>query len=274
VSQGSGALPDRCGACGSLLPEEAVRFCTVCGARVNATVRVDSRPRPLSTPVVFLLGVVATATVATIVVMWYQGRDSTDGDGGPAPVTIGQPTPAVPSHDVVTEAPSWDLSPRQADPVPTTPAEALTLSTTQAATGLDWLVDRDRPAVADLADSWVPQVSSKCAGLTVDLGPGYQPDGIVDTTGVTEPQILALHVALSQRYGAVTTTPEILGIKRSPSVCKGQPLWISLVPQRQPSAQRALQWCADAGFPVQECAARWVVPPGATGTRVVNRPGA
>jgi hypothetical protein len=121
----------------------------------------------------------------------------------------------------------------------------------------------------------VPQVSSKCAGIDVDLGPNFLPDGVVDTYGVSEQQILALHTALSERYSAVTTTAAALGVTSLlPSACSSRTLWVSLVPRRFSSGADALTWCDREAIPVGECGARFVMPAGVSGTRLMLRPGA
>jgi hypothetical protein len=164
---------------------------------------------------------------------------------------------------------------RTAEPSPHAPASALRLTSAQAATKLATFAQRDGALVANLSGWWVPQVSSKCAGLDVDLGPNFQPDGVVDTYGVSEQQILALHIALAGRYAAVTTTAAALGVQSAlPSVCSSHTLWVSLVPQRFGTGADALTWCDEESIPVGECGARFVMPAGVSGTRLMLRPGA
>jgi len=160
-----------------------------------------------------------------------------------------------------------------ASPTPTalTPETALLLDPATAQRELQTLVQAEAATVASLAGSWVPQVSSKCPGLAVDIEPAFVPDGEVDTAAVTAPQILAFHLALTSRYGAVTTTAAVLGSESLPSICSADTLWVSLVPQRFAAADPALAWCAAGGIPVDECGARRVVPAGTDGTVVELR---
>lgn len=151
---------------------------------------------------------------------------------------------------------------------------ALALSAGEASDVLSGWERRDANRVARLADSWVPQVSSKCTGIPVDLGPDYLPDGQPDVPSVTTQQILALHTALGGRYDALTTTARDLGIHQTlGTTCASQALWVALVPQPFSSADQALAWCDYAGYPVAECAARKVVAPGRSGTKMKLRSG-
>jgi hypothetical protein len=132
-------------------------------------------------------------------------------------------------------------------------------------------VERDRAAVQELAGGRSPQVSSKCPGLDVDIAPDWTPDGRVETEDVSAAQILALHIALEQRYGALTTTASDLGSTSSPRACAGRPLWVSIVPERFEASEDALTWCDRQRIPVDECGARHVVPRGRSGTELKLR---
>jgi hypothetical protein len=212
---------------------------------------------------------------------WWLTRTDTvasnSGSKPPKPL----PSAAAPTPSTFTSAAP---SPPVASPTPPkvrhrparfTPSSALRLTTAEAIGILTADVRRDRSAVSGLSGWWVPQVSSKCAGLDVDLGPHFRPDGVVDTYGVSEQQILAMHTALRERYSAVTTTAADLGVRSlMPAPCSSRNLWVSLVPERFGTAAGALAWCDQQSIPVGECGARLVMPAGVPGTRLMLRPGA
>lgn len=190
------------------------------------------------------------------------------GGGGAGPSETAPATPSSTTTGDATGAPT--SSPSGSAPAATagTPDDALALPEAAAGSQLEAMTTRDAQVVGGLAGSWVPQVSSKCSGLRVDLGPGWQPDGVADTDAVTTPQILALHLSQSSRFGAVTTTAAALGSRSVPKQCRGKPLWVSLVPQAYSSSDRALAWCSASAYPAGECGARLVVAPGEPGTRL------
>jgi hypothetical protein len=204
------------------------------------------------------ISAVAPSVVTTTLV---PTRSSPPSTAASAPASTSPPTRARQSH--------------RPKPAPLTPMSALRLTSAEATFRLGSAARRDRSAVAGLSGWWVPQVSSKCAGLDVDLGPNFQPDGVLDTYNVSEQQILALHLALGERYSAVTTTAADLGVSSLlPSACSSRTLWVSLVPRRFPTGTDALTWCDQESIPVGECGARLVKPPGVPGTRLMLRPGA
>jgi len=111
------------------------------------------------------------------------------------------------------------------------------------------------PALEGIRGYWVPQVSSKCKGLTVDIQPGYFPDGREETQSVTSGEILAYHIALADAFGAVTLD-ETDFAHPTTSICANRTKWVALVPNTYNGRAAATQWCIDEGFPWGECAAR------------------
>ena len=151
-----------------------------------------------------------------------------------------------------------------------TPDAALQLTPDQAAGQLEAMRQRDLSARDSLDDAWIPQLSSKCVGLAVDIGPGWFPDGFAEVSSVTTEQILAYHLALQQRHGALTVARADVSTSAE-GVCQDRAMWVSLAPVRFTSADGALGWCADQGYNADECAARYLVARGESGTELKLR---
>lgn len=170
-----------------------------------------------------------------------------------------QPLPPVPG-------PTTGISTPSPEPSPSGPDALAALSETDADAELRRQAAADAEQVAALAGSWVPQVSSKCAGLAADIGPGWTPDGHAETGSVTAAQIAAFHASLRQRFGALTARQTAVGISRdtgkSDGDCPGLMVWMSLVPQSFSSAPSANSWCDSNSLPPRECGARLVAPGG------------
>jgi hypothetical protein len=125
-----------------------------------------------------------------------------------------------------------------------------------------------------LAGSWVPQVSSKCVGIRVDIEPSYFPDGVADVEHVTIQQVLAFNLSMHNRFGALTVRPTQLGIdsdRATSGPCAQQAVWTSVVPRQFSSAQDANSWCAANMPPVQECGARYVARSGERSSLVMRQ---
>ncbi|MGQ0631642.1 MAG: RDD family protein [Sporichthyaceae bacterium] len=179
-----------------------------------------------------------------------------DTSASTAPLPLG-PNDPIDSEGVQTD----DLS---ADQV-------LSLSDDDASQRLQSYVDEGEGAVDAISDgTWVPQVSSKCAGLLAadlmgsEATYGY-PDGEPESysDGITVQQILAFHRGLRDRFDAydvVLSTPGQLGIQTtSAGACGGNQQWISLVTDVQSSDFAEVNsWCDDRDLPVDECGAREV----------------
>jgi hypothetical protein len=171
---------------------------------------------------------------------------------GPAGTTSGGTAPA-------------GTTPAPPQPAPTGPDALARLSRTRATAELKRRAAADADQVAALAGSWVPQVSSKCAGLKVDIGPDWLPDGRAETHSVSTAQIAAFHASLRARFGALTALPTAIGIdhdKGTHGPCAGRAVWMSLVPQSFSGPAAANAWCDTEGLPRRECGARSVAPGG------------
>lgn len=158
--------------------------------------------------------------------------------------------------------------------VDTVARKALALSADTAASQLAKNATRGNPSMDRLRNAWVPQLSSKCTGIPVDIGPNWVPDGTAEVRKVTAQQILAYQLTLTERFGAVTITPKAIGIARdkpTTGVCKGKITWMSIFPTRFSDASSANAWCARQGWPVGECQARLVAAPGSGASRAVPR---
>jgi hypothetical protein len=150
------------------------------------------------------------------------------------------------------------LGVRDYDPLANGAAEAS--STASGLTAADELraeAETGKAAVRALAPgSWVPQISSLCAGLTqADLtGEGQRvgyPDGRAEVySPLTAADILAFHRALGARFTAVLSSD-------SPTAeCQAPAMWVSLVNAPQPSAEQVTSWCAEQQFPSSSCTPR------------------
>jgi hypothetical protein len=217
-----------------------------------------------ATGIAVLLGLVGVAVTAGVLTR------------GGVPHAGGSPPPAPPPATTAPPAPTpTDVpSPSRSTPGrPTQPADALTLTDQQAVDELTLEADEATPGLAVVQGAWVPQVSSKCVGISVDIGPNWMPDGADDTTNVTVQQILAYHLGMHGRFNAVTVRPTQVGIRNdraTSGACSGQLIWMSIVPQRYGSAAAANAWCAANVPPVKECAARFVAGPGQSSTLVLR----
>ncbi len=131
-----------------------------------------------------------------------------------------------------------------------------------------WTSQTDRNELRDERGEWVPQISSKCTGLTVDIDNGM-PDGTSDVTNVSTQQILGFHLALNRQFSAVTTESGNLSNRATTGPCAGKAVWIALVPTGYPRAGLALEFCKEYNFPYGECAARYIPMNDAEATQMV-----
>jgi hypothetical protein len=148
---------------------------------------------------------------------------------------------------------------------PVIPEQALTLTDQEALDELNRQITNDASQVASFAGAWLPQVSSKCVGISVDIGPQWIPDGVDDTAQVSLQQILAFHIAVHNRFNAVLLLPTQAGLPRdqaSAGPCAGSMVWMSAVPSRFATAADANAWCTVNVTPVRECGARYFAGPG------------
>ena len=199
-----------------------------------------------------LLGAV-TAVGAIGVVAWVllTGPLGSGAEGGTA--TGDQPTEAAPTASVSSTATAED-------PIVPTVAPPRDDPDADPTVALDTWVADSKPVVRTLpVGAWVPQVSSKCSGLTpVDLRDsagrlGY-PDGSVEDfpSGITETDILNFNLGLAERLDNAM----LLVRGTAPPICDGPRLWASLATVIGESRDVIAAWCSDNGFPPGECAPR------------------
>lgn len=292
-----------CTRCGNEL--KGARFCIRCGAPAEegvphvagvgaaegaASTAGPHRDVARRTPRL-AAGVVVSALLVTGGIWWLwrpedavtvtAGRASSSatpsertGQEPEASPTVASPPATTPTTEDPSPEPSTPPASEASSPAVGTPAWALTLPEDEALDLLRGGAEAHSGFVAALAGSWVPQVSSKCRGLTVDIGPEWFPDGEPETVSVSDSQILAFHLALFDRHGALMTTAQLLGSQSIPATCSADSLFVSLVPIEFPSAAQANDWCGAQGYPPGECGARLVLEPGAEGTRYVAQDGA
>ena len=134
---------------------------------------------------------------------------------------------------------------RAAPPVhdPTVSAQARTTSTlppprpADPTEALEQIRAQDAPVVEALADSWVPQLSTRPAGTQS-----------ADRTAINA-AILAGHDTLrNQHPGAV--------LLRSTDWNYDGRFWITVMNERFPTAEEANTWCDTNGFAPQDCFAK------------------
>lgn len=106
-----------------------------------------------------------------------------------------------------------------------------------------------------LTGSWVPQISSGCRGLQTATGP------------LTASSILARSARYAQEHGAITVAWEDVGTT-SPDACPTSTMWLVLVAAPSTDAAGALDWCSRAGMGKDDCAARYLVARGQSGTDI------
>lgn len=283
-----------CTECGSpSLPSD--RFCTGCGNDLAAqTSPGEQAPVAMSIEVKetrnsrlpLVVGAIATALVLVgLGAVLVTRTDNTPVVSRSAPPRIEVPSsspqatkPAVPRRAATRAAqPVVTVTRAAPEPGPTSasavsseppadtsgPEAALALTKGQARSQLAQVRSQDLSRLDALYYSWVPQLSSKCEGWTVDVKPDWSPDGVAETKNVSAQQILAFHTALAQRYDAVLVKDTDIGRGGSPQ-CEGS-IWLALGSQTFSSGSAANRWCDRQGFPVGECYARRVVPAGEPG---------
>ncbi|KUI22725.1 hypothetical protein AU193_10495 [Mycobacterium sp. GA-1285] len=124
---------------------------------------------------------------------------------------------------------------------PTYPAPQPDVETTSG-NQLRAIAASDKPLVlADLADSWVPQVSSKWVGL------------VAEGRTWTQSAILAEHQQLRQTYPGVR-----LLWSGDWSTFSDSNFWVSIVGPSFPTSEGALAWCRNAGRDRDHCFAKLV----------------
>lgn len=106
-----------------------------------------------------------------------------------------------------------------------------------------------------LTGAWVPQVSSGCSGLRTAIGP------------LTSSSLLARSARYALEYDAITVAWDDIGTSY-PEACPTSTMWLVLVAAPSDDAAGALRWCSRAGLGKDDCAARYVVARGESGTDI------
>lgn len=277
---------NHCSNCGAKLTGEPI--CANCGAKAPtaakrntfSTAETSKTPAPAAaatapqrgrrTPLI--LGAVVVAGLATVTGVALVGSN---GDKQPvvtAATVSASPslTSTRPTPPASAATPATTASPAQELPsLAVTPQQATKLTPSEARSQLKDRRQTDRYDLDAVRYSWAPQVSSKCEGLdNVDLKPAWFPDGRSDTSNLTAQQILAFHLSLANRDGALLVTDKDVGDRMVFSGCSGRTMWMAVIPKSFGSATAANRWCDRNGYPAGECAARYVVDAGDSGAKV------
>lgn len=157
----------------------------------------------------------------------------------PPPVTVSVPTVI---QTVVAPEPAPTKTVTKTQAAPPVPAPSAQVDPESAALAqLRQYADNDRPFVkAQLADLWVPQISSK--------RPGVIDDGVVWNNVLTLQEFLGNR----QRYNAK------LLWSGDWSTFDGRNFWVTVVPETFSSSADALRWCRAQGFDSWHCLAKLV----------------
>ena len=197
-----------CSTCGNGLEYED-RFCRRCAAPVPPG-PADGRRPPGRGPVVAGVVAVVVALLAGATAVAWSLRPA--GGAGTSPtaegVASGPPPPAVAS------TPAGRPIPPTGDPTSALAAQAAA----------------DRPTAEASVGYWLPQISSRAAGLQVG-------DVLYD-----DARILAELQEAQRRHGAILVRSDDF------STSKRSGYWVFLVPQRFTVPQAANSWCVAAGF--------------------------
>ena len=246
------------------------------GAAPKKVTAVPSLPRPATHarsgrsrvgPRV-LTGAIALVLVSSLVWVFAIRQDHAASTAisrsATVPLASGSPSasnPVVEPTPAETSVPSPTVDSSPSAETATDPASALNATASGAASQLLATSEQSAPLLQPLVGSWAPQVSSKCVGIAVDIKPKWIPDGVTDTQSVTIQQILAFNLSLHQRFGAITVLPTQVGFssdRPGSGACKGETVWMSIVPNAFTSAQDATAWCGVNVPPADECFARLV----------------
>lgn len=266
-----------CTRCGATL-EPDVAYCTQCGHAAPAPQTIpgpSQTPEPARVPPPrrrspwMIVGVVAGSitAVGALVALTTQGKSVTS-ESLPSALTDSDTSVTPTSSTAAT--PATTTSPAQESPaLAVTPQQAMKLTSSEARSQLKDHRRTDRYDLDAVRYSWAPQVSSKCEGLdNADLKPAWFPDGRSDTSHLTAQQILAFHLSLASRDGALLVIDKDVGDRMVFSGCSGRTMWMAVIPKSFGSATGANRWCDRNGYPAGECAARYVVDAGDSGAKV------
>lgn len=248
-----------CGSCGNELRSGA-RFCAVCGQATgsgtpgptkvaSAKTRTTSvaPPEPLPQPepseatpnpkrsavaLIVALSVLAIAIGVAVGLVLVGGGDE---DGSTTASADAEPT-EVSSPPEVTEPDAAPITTSSTAP-PDPEAEAL-----QA---LEDQVDSDRSLVeADLAGTWVPQISSKALGIT---------DEVTGITYGTYESILQDHLHWRGRFDVA-----LIDSADFASFDFGTDFYVTVAVEPFPTSDGAIQWCDQHALSSNDCFAKFI----------------
>jgi len=144
--------------------------------------------------------------------------------------------PAETSSPAVTEP---EVAPTSPPPTEAPDPEA------QARQALDEQVEVDRAFVeAELAETWVPQISSKALGTT---------DRVTGITYGTYQSILDDHLSWRSRYDVA-----LIDSTDFASFDFGAPFYVTVAVQSFSSSDGAIQWCDQQGLSSNDCFAKFI----------------
>lgn len=159
-----------------------------------------------------------------------------------------------------------------------TPAEASAQLAGLARQGRRSLVGRS------WIDRWVPELALECEGMSLPLDDDWAVAPESDAVRLGPNEILAHQLVLAARHGAITVTPEDVGMDpdaaepADPEECRGREMWLSLVLDHElatgPSgagpaesqlaistSEAVLAWCARQAGLGDQCRARRLAAP-------------
>jgi serine/threonine kinase PknH len=196
---------------------------------VGAAQDLGGRSGKLLLVTVVVIAAALVLGVVAVVIGVLANRNS--GPGGPSP-TIAYPVPESTTYQTESSSPTQPVyAPTTTAPAPQDPEQQLRQ-----------IANDDRPFVtAQLADRWVPQLSSK--------RPGVVDDGVTWDNAMT----LQEHLRLRQRYpGARLLWSGDWSTFSAPNY------WVTVAGITFPNSAGALAWCRSQGFDRDHCVAKIV----------------
>lgn len=204
---------------------------------------MNAGSRSSSLPMV-LIGIAAAVLLGAVgmvigLLMSKNGGDNPAPAAAPPPVTVSVPT-VIQTVAPPEPAPTKTVTKTQA-PLPMPAPSARVDPELAALAQLRQYADNDRPFVkAQMADLWIPQISSK--------RPGVVDDGVVWDNVRTLQEFLGNR----QRYNAKLLWSGDWSTFDAPNY------WVTVVPATFSSSAGALRWCTTEGFDSWHCLAKLV----------------
>jgi len=207
----------------------------------------------------FAAMVFVVAVAALVMVIISGNRDSRAGGAAPSTsVPAAASSVVLPTSTAVVSAPSTTVAVRTAPPttqvptmtsprITTPPISAEPLASNEAAafTQLAGIVESDRSQAEAIVDVWVPQLSSKYAGLDV-AGDGRGAYSIAD--------VLSDHLGYAQRYQSEGL--QVVLVKSDDYNFKAPGYLVTLLDLPFATGEAANEWCSSRGIGVDDCFAK------------------